>query len=55
MRAHGHTMVLVDNVQIRLAQASDLEQLARLCEALWPQSFCRGSRPRTPTNTRGQS
>ena len=31
-------MVLVDNVQIRLAQASDLEQLARLCEALWPQS-----------------
>ena len=31
-------MLVVDNVQIRLAQASDLEQLARLCEALWPQS-----------------
>jgi aminoglycoside 6'-N-acetyltransferase I len=31
-------MLVVDNVQIRLAQASDLEQLVRLCEALWPQS-----------------
>jgi aminoglycoside 6'-N-acetyltransferase I len=31
-------MLVVDNVQVRLAQASDLEQLARLCEALWPYS-----------------
>jgi hypothetical protein len=31
-------MVPVDNVQIRPAQASDLDQLARLCEALWPKS-----------------
>jgi aminoglycoside 6'-N-acetyltransferase I len=29
-------MHLVDNVQIRLAQASDLDQLALLLEALWP-------------------
>ena len=28
----------VDNVQIRPVQASDLDQLARLCEALWPKS-----------------
>ena len=31
-------MVPVDNVQIRPAQESDLNQLARLCEALWPKS-----------------
>ena len=31
-------MVPVDNVQIRPAQTSDLDQLARLCEALWPKS-----------------
>jgi aminoglycoside 6'-N-acetyltransferase I len=30
-------MVPVDNVQIRLAQPSDLDELARLCEALWPK------------------
>jgi len=28
----------MDNIQIRPAQVSDLDQLARLCEALWPQS-----------------
>jgi len=28
----------VNNVQIRAARASDLEQLARLLEALWPES-----------------
>jgi aminoglycoside 6'-N-acetyltransferase I len=31
-------MAAVDNVQIRPAQATDLDQLARLREALWPQS-----------------
>ena len=31
-------MVRVDSVQIRPAQASDLDQLTRLCEALWPKS-----------------
>ena len=31
-------MVPVDNVLIRPAQASDLGQLARMCEALWPKS-----------------
>jgi len=31
-------MVRVDNLQIRPVQASDLDQLARLCEALWPKS-----------------
>lgn len=31
-------MVAVDNVVIRPAQASDLDQLARMCEALWPKS-----------------
>jgi len=31
-------MVPVDNVQIRPAQPSDLDQLARLCWALWPRS-----------------
>ena len=31
-------MVHVDNVLIRPAQASDLDQLARMCEALWPKS-----------------
>ena len=31
-------MVRVDNVQIRPARTSDLDQLARLCEALWPES-----------------
>jgi aminoglycoside 6'-N-acetyltransferase I len=30
-------MVHVDNVQIRPAQVSDLDQLARLFEALWPK------------------
>jgi len=35
---HSYTMVRVDNVQIRPVQASDLDQLARLCEALWPKS-----------------
>lgn len=28
----------VDDVRIRPAQLSDLEQLARLCEALWPRA-----------------
>ena len=28
----------MDNIQIRPAQATDLDQLARLCEALWPKS-----------------
>lgn len=37
-RVHADTMVLVDNIQIRAAQPSDLEQLARLCEVLWPKS-----------------
>ena len=31
-------MVTVENIQIRPAQATDLVQLARLCEALWPKS-----------------
>lgn len=31
-------MVGVDNALIRPAQASDLDQLARMCEALWPKS-----------------
>jgi len=31
-------MVHVDNVLIRPAQASDLDQLALMCEALWPKS-----------------
>jgi aminoglycoside 6'-N-acetyltransferase I len=31
-------MVPVDNVQIRPAQASDLDQLADLCWTLWPNS-----------------
>jgi aminoglycoside 6'-N-acetyltransferase I len=31
-------MVPVDNVHIRPAQASDLDQLAGLCEALWPEA-----------------
>jgi aminoglycoside 6'-N-acetyltransferase I len=31
-------MVPVDNVLIRPAEASDLDQLARMCEALWPKS-----------------
>lgn len=31
-------MVTVDNVLIRPAQASDLEQLTRMFQALWPQS-----------------
>jgi aminoglycoside 6'-N-acetyltransferase I len=30
--------VAMDNVQIRRAQVTDLDQLARLCEALWPKS-----------------
>jgi aminoglycoside 6'-N-acetyltransferase I len=31
-------MFTVDDVQIRPARASDLDQLARLCQALWPES-----------------
>ncbi len=31
-------MVPVENVQIRPAQSSDLDQLAPMCEALWPKS-----------------
>ncbi len=31
-------MVPVDNVQIRPARSSDLDQLAAMCEALWPKS-----------------
>ena len=31
-------MFPVDDVQIRPARASDLDQLARLCQALWPGS-----------------
>jgi len=31
-------MVAVENIHIRPAQASDLDQLALLCEALWPKS-----------------
>ena len=31
-------MLAVDNVHIRPAQTTDLEQLACLCEALWPKS-----------------
>ena len=31
-------MVTVDNTQIRPAQASDLDQLANFCAALWPKS-----------------
>jgi predicted permease len=31
-------MVSMDNVLIRPAQVSDLDQLARMCEALWPKS-----------------
>lgn len=35
----GHVLrCLVDDVQIRLAQPSDLDQLALLLEALWPDS-----------------
>jgi aminoglycoside 6'-N-acetyltransferase I len=32
------TMMPVDGIQIRPALLSDLNQLARLCEALWPES-----------------
>ena len=32
------TMVAVDSIQIRPAHLSDLDQLAALCEALWPKS-----------------
>jgi aminoglycoside 6'-N-acetyltransferase I len=32
------TIVAMDNVQIRPAQAGDLDQLSRLWEALWPDS-----------------
>jgi aminoglycoside 6'-N-acetyltransferase I len=32
------TMMPVDSIQIRPAHLSDLDQLARLCEALWPES-----------------
>ena len=31
-------MVLVDSIKIRPARLSDLDQLAALCEALWPNS-----------------
>jgi aminoglycoside 6'-N-acetyltransferase I len=35
---HIDTMVPVDSIQIRPAHLSDLDQLALLCEALWPKS-----------------
>jgi aminoglycoside 6'-N-acetyltransferase I len=35
---HTDTIVLVDNIHIRPAHLSDLDQLALLCEALWPKS-----------------
>jgi len=31
-------MVALDTVQIRPAEETDVDQLARLCEALWPKS-----------------
>ena len=31
-------MMRMDDVQIRPAQEADLEQLARMCEALWPRA-----------------
>jgi len=34
-------MVAVRDIQIRPARASDLDQLAALCEALWPKSTAR--------------
>src|SRR5262252_5239534 len=34
-------MVAVDSIQIRPAHLSDLDQLAALCEALWPNSPAR--------------
>jgi hypothetical protein len=35
---HTDTIVPVDSIQIRPARLSDLDQLAALCEALWPKS-----------------
>ena len=35
---HTDTIVPVDSIQIRPARLSDLNQLAALCEALWPES-----------------
>jgi len=35
---HTATIVPVDSIQIRAARLSDLDQLATLCEALWPES-----------------
>ena len=35
---HTDTIVRVDSIQIRPARLSDLNQLAALCEALWPES-----------------
>src|SRR5215831_19901902 len=35
---HTDTMLSVPQIQIRSAHLSDLDQLATLCEALWPQS-----------------
>jgi len=35
---HTDTMLPVAHIQIRSARLSDLDQLATLCEALWPQS-----------------
>jgi aminoglycoside 6'-N-acetyltransferase I len=32
-------MMRVDDVLIRAARTADLEQLARMCEALWPRAF----------------
>ena len=37
-RVHTDTMVPVDSIRIRPARPSDLDQLAALCEALWPES-----------------
>jgi aminoglycoside 6'-N-acetyltransferase I len=36
--SYTDTMAAADNIQIRPAHAFDLEQLARLCAALWPES-----------------
>jgi len=35
--SYTDTMAAADNIQIRPAHASDLEQLAHLCAALWPE------------------
>jgi aminoglycoside 6'-N-acetyltransferase I len=36
--AHTDTIVPVDNIHIRPAHLSDLDQLSLLCEALWPKT-----------------